>query len=85
MSVFAVSYVDYDRDGNEWLQLKGVYDNIDLCHSYINSKRNNDNITLFHQHGLNERDALDIVYNHNFRNNPKCDYMIEEITLNQAY
>lgn len=85
MSVFTVSYVDYDHDGNEWLVLKGIYDSIDLCYSYIDSKRNNDNITLFYRRELNGKDARDIVYNHNFRQTPKCDYIIEEINLNQAY
>lgn len=86
MSIFAVSYVSYDHEGNEWLVLKGIYDCVDLCHDYIKSKRTNNNITLFHKREPNsKRDAHIEVYNHNFQEHPKYDYVIEEIKINQHY
>jgi hypothetical protein len=95
--MFVVFKVDQDHEGNEWLVLKNIYDCIESCHLYINRKRISDELnikynkfnymTLYHKREIEEKvDAVNKVYQHNFKGyNVKCDYIIEEIILNQDY
>jgi hypothetical protein len=95
--MFVVLKVDHDHEGNEWLSLKNIYDNVESCHLYINKKRASDEInikynhfnfvTLYHKREIDEKvNVVNKVYHHNFNGyNIKCDYVIEEINMNQDY
>ena len=80
MSLF-VLYKVYKNN----LRLEGVYDDIDLCYLYVNHKRTTNHITLFHKRMIDQDDIKDVINHHNQYSNQQCDYVIEEIVLNQNY
>lgn len=84
MNLFVVYFVRYDHDGNEWLVLKSIYDNIEKCYDYIKNNRKYENkITLIHQYDEKKPDgACDAAYNQNFNNVEQCDYVIEQRLIN---
>ena len=85
MSLFVLSKVYKDQNKTH-LKLINIYDDVDLCHLYVNYKRTTSHITLFHKRMIEEKeDIIDQIDYHNHHCNQKCDYVIEEIILNQNY